>query len=122
MLALAVDDWNDDRARGRLAGRVLLELKVEVEQNRKAIDDVLGYHEQMRESFHKSRQALAKGETWEYPAAFDGLNQILFQRAAYDAALLSHASCSIPPQASTRDPSTHHPSVPTATSSNRFVA
>lgn len=89
MLALAVDDWNDDRARGRLAGRVLLELKVEVEQNRKAIDDVLGYHEQMRESFHKSREALAKGETWEYPAAFDGLNQILFQRAAYDAALLS---------------------------------
>ena len=29
------------------------------------------------------------GEAWEYPAAFDGLNQILFQRAAYDAALLS---------------------------------
>jgi|GEM_PF-3504472 len=89
MLALAVNDWNNDRERDRLAHRVLIELKTEVEQNRSSIDSVLAYHEKMRESFHASREALAKGESWEYPADFEGLNQILFQRGAYDSALLS---------------------------------
>lgn len=89
MLALAVNDWNNDRERARLAHRVLLELKSEIEQNRQAVDGVLGYHEKMRENFRASREALAKGEAWEYPAEFEGLNQILFQRTAYDAALQS---------------------------------
>ncbi len=89
MLALAVNDWNNDRERSRLAHRVLLELQTEIAQNRQGIDSVLGYHEKMRESFRSSREALAKGEAWEYPAEFEGLNQILFQRAAYDSALLS---------------------------------
>lgn len=89
MLALAVNDWNNERERQRLAHRVLVELQTEVAQNREAIDGVLGYHEKMRERFHDSRQALARGEAWEYPAEFEGLNQILFQRAAYDSALLS---------------------------------
>lgn len=89
MLALGVNDWNNDRERARLAQRVLVELKSEIAQNREAIDGVLPYHETMRERFHASREALAKGEAWEYPAEFEGLNQILFQRTAYDAALQS---------------------------------
>lgn len=89
MIALAVNDWTEERERSRLAQRVLLELKLEIEQNQQAIVEALPYHEKMYDGFRASRQALNKGEPWEYPAAFDGLNQILFQRAAYDSALLS---------------------------------
>lgn len=89
MLALAVNDWNNDRERDKLAHRVLEELKLEVAQNRESIDSTLDYHEKMTAGFHASLDALAKGETWNYPDTFEGLRQILFQRTAYDSALLS---------------------------------
>lgn len=89
MLALGVNDWNNDRERQKLAHRVLEELKLEVTQNREAIVSTLDYHEKMSKGFHATLEALAKGEPWEYPAEFEGLRQNLFQRAAYDSALLS---------------------------------
>jgi hypothetical protein len=89
MLALGVNDWNNERDRRQLAHRVLEELKVEVAQNRESINANLDYHERMSNGFQATLDALAKGERWEYPAGFEGLNQNLFQRSAYDAALLS---------------------------------
>ncbi len=89
MLALAVNDWNNDRERARLAHRVLEELRVEIDQNHESINGSLAYHEQMSGGFHATLDALNKGEPWEYPQGFEGLRQNLFQRAAYDSALLS---------------------------------
>jgi hypothetical protein len=89
MLALGVNDWNNERERKQLAHRVMEELKVEVAQNRQSIDATLSYHEAMSKGFQATLDAMAKGEPWEYPAGFEGLDQNLFQRAAYDSALLS---------------------------------
>ena len=88
-LALMANDWNNQRERRQLAHRVLEELKLEVQQNRQEVDTELGYHEKMAQTFRASREALARGEQWQQPTDFDGLHQILFQRAAYESAMMS---------------------------------
>jgi len=89
LLAFAVNDWSNARERQKLALRVLEDLQREISLNQHAISDALGYHEQMSKSLHAAREQLAAGGAWDYPPEFEGLHEILFQRAAFDSAMLS---------------------------------
>ncbi len=89
LLAFAVNDWSNARERRQLAHRVLEDLQREIAFNQHAIGDSLSYHEQMSKSIRSAREQLAAGGAWDYPADFDGLREILFQRAAFDSAMLS---------------------------------
>ncbi|MDB5988511.1 MAG: hypothetical protein JWR16_3564 [Nevskia sp.] len=89
LLAFAVNDWSNARERQKLALRVLEDLQREISLNQHAIGDALSYHEQTGKSLRAAREQIAAGGAWDYPPEFEGLREILFQRAAFDSAMLS---------------------------------
>ncbi len=90
LLALALDDWRDNREKRALTQNVLIALEQEIKANATAIDEALAYQDAMAIAFRESSQTFQKTGEFIFPdAARQRSAAVRFSRAAYDSALVS---------------------------------
>lgn len=90
LMGLALGNWRDDQERARLKTRVLEALTQEIAANRKAIESVVEFQEQMAVRFKEANERLRKTGEFRYPEeARSRKPSVRFSHAAYDSAVVS---------------------------------
>ena len=93
-LGMAADEWRTDQQRHSEAIEALRRFKVEIENNRAAVANVVDYHTRMREELIK----YFKPETKESAKVrFQGIQPVTFEHTAWDLAIATQWLAEIDP-------------------------
>lgn len=96
LLALALDDWRDNREREARDRVVLEQLAAELSANRSALETESAYHREILDPIRTARLTMQNSGNFALPEDWEGIRPILLTRSAFDLAVMTGVLARVP--------------------------